>query len=300
MARKALSVDAVLRRAKRWDGRYLRVTLHAVEVSDADDDRKAELIDEFLSYSNRHAFKATNPFSKQMFLPAVLDALLKDQERLGRRTWGREYAERHEADDIVFAMVTFSDVGWACSDRDIEFDLGAAKQKVRNALRGVDFLARFEAAHYVNEYHVVDGVKGNLILFHCHALVWASSHSKLKRMRQQMHARFKPVAWAKTGMRLQRVPVEDVPRVVGYIAKMHTLGYRHLTDGKSNRQDHAAVRPGSRYRFFSHMRQHSLFDFWFAGGEGKVPLRKARKHLVSLGRPALRVSRLRRSRRDRS
>lgn len=296
MVRKILSVDAVLRRAKRWDDRYLRVTLHAVEVSNEDDDRKAELIDQFLSYTNRHDFKATNPFSKQMFLPALLDALLKDQERLGRRTLGREHAEGYEPDDVVFALVTFSDAGWTCSDRNIDFDLAQAKQKVRNALGGLNFLGRFEAAHYVNEYHVVDGVKGNLILFHCHALVWSSSHSKLKRMRQRVHGRFRPVAWSKTGMRLQKVSADDVPRVVGYIAKMDTLGYRRLSHGDRNRQDHAAIRPGSRYRFFSHMRQYSLFDFWLAGGEGKVPLRKARKKLLSSAKPALRVSRLRRPR----
>ena len=86
-------------------------------------------------------------------------------------------------------MVTFIDLSWAFPIDNIKFDLDAAKQKVRNALTGLSFIACFEAACYTNEEWETDGVSGKLVSFHCHALVWATNRSQLVRRRAKINPR---------------------------------------------------------------------------------------------------------------
>lgn len=218
-------------------------------------------------------FKATNPYSKRIFLPHLIERLLDGFDRKAKR-------ERPEdprgADKAVFVFVTITDWRWATCDNNIQFDLAKAKQKVRNALGGTNFACKFEAALYVNVQHTHQGVQGKLVLFHCHALVWASSLSKLKRMRDSVRHRFVAPPGTKTSMKMQRVPRDDVAKVVGYIAKLPVLGYRAVRTEERNTQVRARLRPSSHYRFFNAMTDFSMFDFWLAGGEGKVALRAAR------------------------
>jgi hypothetical protein len=94
---------------------------------------------------------------------------------------------------VVCALVTFTDESWACPDTHIEFDLSRAKQKVRNALGGLSFVAAFEAAYYVNEKWEKAGKEGNLVSFHCHAVVWATHYSQLSRCRKRIKPRFRPI-----------------------------------------------------------------------------------------------------------
>jgi hypothetical protein len=86
-------------------------------------------------------------------------------------------------------LITFTHKEWACADNNIQFNIGRAKQMVRNALMGTDFIGCFEAAVYNNEERETDGVVGKLISFHCHAISWASSYSLLSRLR----SRFKSI-----------------------------------------------------------------------------------------------------------
>jgi hypothetical protein len=57
---------------------------------------------------------------------------------------------------------------------------------------------------------------------------------------------------------------------------MPLQGYRKkLQDGKVT-QEHIPLKGAHHYRLFKFLRQRSVFDVWFAGGEGATVLRAVR------------------------
>ena len=128
---------------------------------------------------------------------------------------------------VVCALVTFTDEAWACPDTAIDFDLERAKQKVRNALNGLSFVAAFEAGYYTNEDWAQNGKDGKLVSFHCHAVVWATHWSQLARHRKRIKPRFRPILGLKSGVRFDALrKADDVCKAVRYQAKMPARGYR--------------------------------------------------------------------------
>jgi hypothetical protein len=182
---------------------------------------------------------------------------------------------------VVCALVTFTDENWACPDTKIEFDLNRAKQKVRNALSGLSFIAAFEAACYVNEKWEKAGKEGNLVSFHCHTVVWATHYSQLSRCRKRIKPRFKPILGNRSGVRFDALKkAEDVGKALRYQAKMPARGYRTVSRGWGKKtQTSAKLSYLSRYRLFTALQQYDLLDFWLAGGEGSQVLREARTKL---------------------
>jgi hypothetical protein len=296
-----LDVDEFIARTRQWDDRYLQATVHAVELYEHPD-QVEQVIQEFLSGTNKGAFKLTNPSSKRIFLRKLLIAFCEKDE--SRRSSGAQIQKddppnRYNEDRVPFmaglkrnqvrcALVTFIDESWACPDTAIEFDLVRAKQKVRNALSGLSFVAAFEAAYYINEKWQKNGNWGNLISFHCHAVVWASNYSQLTRRRQKIKPRFRPILGSKTGVRFDRLKkADDVCRAVCYQAKMPFYGYRTVTQANGKKtQKSASLSYIQRYKLFSALQQYDLFEFWLAGGEGKKLVGAARKKLVEHRRAA--------------
>jgi hypothetical protein len=231
--KKSLSVPEVLAEQKGWDEKYLGAVIHSIQVSDNDAEEKQDLIEEFLGRETSGLFRATNPYSKRIFLPHLIERLLQRFEPKSKKQC---LENPRGADKTVFIFVTITDWRWATCDNNIQFDLAKAKQKVRNALGGTDHLVRFEAALYTNVTHEHNGTRGKLVLFHGHALVWGSSLSKLKRLRESVRHRFVAPPGTKTSMKLKRVRDGDVPKVVGYIAKLPVLGYRAVRTEERNPQ----------------------------------------------------------------
>jgi hypothetical protein len=291
-----VDVDEIVAGTRKWDDLYLGSTIHAVELYE--DRRKVkQVIQEFLSGRNKRAFKLTNPSSKRAWLRELLIAFYSND------TWRKEsgaqmpkdnpisypYIERRvplmaglKEGRVVCALVTFIDESWACPDTAIEFDLTRAKQKVRNALTGLSFIATFEAAYYVNEKWKKYGKEGNVISFHCHAVVWATHYSQLARRRKRIKPRFRPILGSKTGVRFDRLKkTDDVCRAVCYQAKMPARGYRTVVKPNGKKTQKAAkLSFWQRYQLFKGLQQYDLLDFWLAGGEGKTIFGAARKKLA--------------------
>jgi hypothetical protein len=184
------------------------------------------------------------------------------------RRWAHPLMAGLKEGRVVCALVTFTDESWACPDTHIEFDLSRAKQKVRNALGGLSFVAAFEAAYYVNEKWEKAGKEGNLVSFHCHAVVWATHYSQLSRCRKRIKPRFRPIL-GNNGVRFDALKKsEDVCKALRYQAKMPALGYRTVPRGWGKKtQASAKLSYLSRYRLFTALQQYDLLDFWLAGGE---------------------------------
>lgn len=82
---KPVDIDELIKEADKWDRRYLDVTIHALERYDGD--RCNELVREFLSRRNRGAFHATNPHSKRLWLPELMQEFLALQRQQHGRSW---------------------------------------------------------------------------------------------------------------------------------------------------------------------------------------------------------------------
>jgi hypothetical protein len=263
--------------AEKWDSVYLNGTTHSVELYEHPQDVE-EIIQEFLSKRNRGAFKLTNPFSKQIWLRELIGAAFDcDARKKGLVNLG----EGLKNGLLACALVTFTDESWACPDTHIEFDVERAKQKVRNALNGLSFIASFEAAYYINETWEQDGNRGKLVCFHCHAVVWATNRTQLSRRRTEIKPRFRPLLGNKTGVRFDALKnADDVCSAIRYQAKMPALGYRTVRGDKGKKtQKSAKLSYLSRYRLFKALQPHDLLEFWLGGGEGAGVLSKARKKL---------------------
>jgi hypothetical protein len=282
-------VDEFVAEATKWDDLYLNSTIHAIELYEHPQQVR-RVIQEFLSRKNRGAFKLTNPFSKMIWLRELLIALYDNDQ-----WWRKNGAKRQIGEEdrvplmaglkrgcVVCALVTFTDENWACPDTAIEFDLNRAKQKVRNALNGLSYVAAFEAAHYINEDWEKNGQRGKLVSFHCHAVVWATHWSQLARRRKRIKPRFQPILGNKTGVRFDALrKVDDVCKAIRYQAKMPARGYRTVAQASGKKiQTSAKLSYKSRYRLFNALQQYDLLDFWLAGGEGKWILSSARHKLV--------------------
>ncbi len=269
-------VAVLIKRAEKWDKKYLDLTLHALELYDRDD--CDDLAHAFLSKKARGEFKLTNPYSKQLWLPALMEAFLSDR----RSRYGKEWWDEWQRSKVAVAHVTITDRSWACADTNIKFDLRKAKQKVRNALAGAHFIAHFEAAVYLNERWETEGMEGKLISFHCHAIVWIGSESTFRRLQRKICRRFKPLLGKKSGVHAQVLrSAASVRCALAYDAKLPTLGYRTYVNKKGKkRQKHAPMTYSSRRNLFHALKDRSMFEFSVGGGEGGKILKNARDPLV--------------------
>jgi hypothetical protein len=278
---KPLSVPDLIKKAEAYDDKYLNVMVHAIELRDRD--RREQLIQEFLSKKNRGAFKATNPHSKKLWLTELLQQFLA----LQRQQHGRSWREALGA-GVACALVTLTHEDWACADNNIEFNLGKAKQMVRNALGGTNYIACFEAAIYKNEKWETGGVVGKLISFHCHAVAWSGNRTELDRLRSYIRPRFEPILGNSSGARFDALRAEsDLAASITYMTKMPYLGKETVVDskGKKKQRSSSKISYESREHLFNALKKYDLFQFWLSGGEGASVLRGARNRLKAKHKP---------------
>lgn len=282
--RRRVTLEQLISQAEEWDRKYLDVVVHSLEVYDSES--RGQIVHDFLSRRNRGAFNLTNPHSKRLWLPELLKSFLYWR----RKRYGRSWQSDLEDGQVACALVTLTHQDWACADTNIQFDLQRAKQKVRNALAGTNFIACFEAAPYKNETWVTDGEIGKLICFHCHAIAWPKRWSDLDRLREYIKPRFTPILGNPSGIRIDRLKAEDdLQRALRYMTKMPFLGYGTITNGQGKKtQRSSKITFHSRRQLFHALKQHSLFDFWLGGGEGTHILREPRNRLKKKYKPATR------------
>jgi hypothetical protein len=275
--KKTVDLSELVKVAQEFDDSYLDVTVRAIDLYDKGD--VSDLVSKYLKKSGIAEFAATNIHSKRLFLTALLRSFIRAKVKSKRK--GRLSLMKAVDDAVVAcALVTLTDRGWACADCNIEFDLEKAKRKVRNALRGNDFVGRFEPAIYRNEEWKNGGKAGRLISFHCHAIVWASSRPKLDRLRAEIRPRFEPILGNKNGARFDaRKTFGDVLETTCYVAKMPYLGTRTVGDAEGRRTQKPTKKISfrSRWHLFNAMKDRTVFEYWLSGGQGVKILRRAKK-----------------------
>ncbi len=191
-------------------------------------------------------------------------------------------------------LASITDFNWACCDRNIKFDIRRAKQKIRNAFTGMNFIGVIEPAYYPKVPWMRDDQKGHLISFHSHLVVWDTSVSKLRRHQREITSRFTPVDpndRSTPTLNLLK-GLMDLVKVFRYSTKMPFDGYDKNygegaedlegADGNSGSvtQTHTDLQPIHHYRLFAFMRKYRLFTAWLGGGGGSELLREARSESI--------------------
>jgi hypothetical protein len=270
-SKKMKDLSRFLRFADKKDLEHL-VALKAAIFEHEGHRRGTETIQKYLSDDRLGDFNLVNPYPRKVFRKHLL-LEVADLENPTITAAG------------VVMLATFADREWACCDRAYDFDFGKARQKVRNAFAGMDFIAVIEAGVYPESKWTTGKTSGCLVSFHCHAMVWSTSKSKLRRHKQAIAARFEPVFEGETTtypVLNDLKAIADVLRVLRYMSKLPLEGYRKERKGGKVSQEHAELEAGHHYRLFKFLRVRSLFDAWFAGGEGSAILRQVRRKITSL------------------
>jgi hypothetical protein len=256
------NMNQFLRFPNKKDAEYI-TALEAAIYQFQGQEIGAKTISKYLSQEKLAEFNLVNPYARKVFRKYLLMELA-DVEGWQFPSGG------------AIMLANFADHAWACCDRACKFDFDKAKQKIRNALSGMDYIAAFEAGVYPHTQWTTDGITGCLVSFHCHAVVWSTSKSVLRRHQKKIAARFKPVHEddKKLPVLNNLKTMKDLLKAIRYFTKMTLEGYRRKSSGT---QEHVPLDAGHHYRLFKFLRERSLFDAWLAGGKGTEVLRHAKK-----------------------
>jgi hypothetical protein len=187
----------------------------------------------------------------------------------------------------VVMMATFVDQSWAFPDHEIRFDFEAAKQKVRNAFARMDYIGAFEPAVYPDEELTTESGTGSLVSFHAHVIVWSTSESKLRRHKVKIAKRFTPLV----GDEKLSFPtlhnlktLLEFRKSLRYVSKMPVEGYERVEENDEIRQSHTTLEDVHYFRLIGFLRRHTVFDAWFAGGEGSQILKSAKSQSIEVAK----------------
>lgn len=157
--------EKILHVSDKWDEMYREAVVAAIRKYSDDPE---EVIYRYLSFGRRTEFNLTNTYARAIFRLELLQAWLDLEKHIFRR-------------GIVVMWASIADHDWACCDRKITFDYQIAKQKIRNAFVGRNFIGVIEPGYYPEVGWETDDQAGSLISFHAHIVVWDTSKSKLRR-----------------------------------------------------------------------------------------------------------------------
>jgi hypothetical protein len=259
-----------LRSAEKWDRKYLGAATKAIGALSASEEIAERRIKKYLSEDSRADFNLANSYSRALFRRHLLLASSELEDEL------------FQAGRIVM-MATFVDQSWAFPDHEIGFDFDGAKQTVRNAFTGMDYIGAFEPAVYPNEKQQTKTGIGSLVSFHAHVIVWSTSVSKLRRHKLKIANRFTPLVGDETLSfpTLHHLKtILEFRKSLRYASKMPTEGYERIEQNGQITQSHAMLKDLHYYRLTGFLHHHTVFDAWFAGGEGSQILKSAKTQSI--------------------
>ena len=232
-----LDLDIFLKPSDKWDREYLKAVAAAIRQYKPDNAEK--IIQRYLSEERQAEFNLTNTYARRIFRRALLKAARSEGAHLFRK-------------DVIVMWSSIAPRDWACCDRDIDFNYAAAKQKIRNAFAGKDFIGVIEPGYYPQVRWESGDKVGSLISFHAHIVVWDTSRSKLQRHQKDIRRRFLPVMEGdhKTARLYHVKTLGDLWKVLRYSTKMAFQGYdREVREDGSIVQRHLELSPIHHFDF---------------------------------------------------
>jgi hypothetical protein len=242
-----------------------------------------------IKYRERDSLVAINPFSRVIWAKAVCYEI---QKHLC-------FEDSTDQKQDLF-LVTLVDRSCATTMKGSDIDIGAIKRRLRYGLRGLSYLAIIEPAFYTN-LKVNPGFQQERRLYwHLHAVVWAITKARLKKMIRQLNKsdRHVPVVSGLKGAHSKAITQGDLPAVVGYMLKSPSNTYRVFqvdrrgpdgellvtADGEIRArfvQRKGELRKGQRISLFHAMKGLQLDRLAVAGGEGVPMLARAKRIALS-------------------
>jgi hypothetical protein len=129
----ALDLDVFLKPSDKWDREYLKAVTSALRKYQPE---KAEkIIQRYLSEERQAELNLANTYARRIFRAALLTTAKGLESDLFRK-------------DVIVMWASIAPRDWACWDRDIDFNYDLAKQKIRNAFVGKDFIGVIEPGYY--------------------------------------------------------------------------------------------------------------------------------------------------------
>ena len=216
-----MDLEKFLNPPDKWDARYRQAVIAAIRKYQPD--RAEKIIQRYLSPERRAEFNMVNTYARRIFRRELLASAFDFETYLFRS-------------GIVVMWATIADREWACCDRDINFDFHAAKQKLRNAFTGMNFIGVIEPGYYPEDRMEEGGQVGGLMSFHAHIVIWDTSESKLRRHQRRIRVRFLPVARDdRSTPRLDKLEEpDDLRKVLRYSTKMPFEGYGKKTRARAS------------------------------------------------------------------
>jgi hypothetical protein len=285
-----MDLEKCLNASDKWDTRYRKAVTAAIRQYQPD--RADKIIQRYLAPARRAEFNWVNIYSRRIFRKELLKGALELAQNLFRP-------------GTAVMLASIAEFDWACPDQNIQLDFRSAKQKIRNAFTGMNFIGVIEPAYYPRVPWIRDDHIGCLISFHAHLVVWDTSVSKLRRHQREIRRLFTPVDpddRSTPTLHLLK-GLKDLMKVFRYSTKMPFEGYDKKRGGagdvdgedamdpdrksSSVTQFHTDLQPIHHYRLFRFMRKYRLFDAWLGGGGGSDLLRETRKASVRAAREAL-------------
>ena len=207
-----MDLEKFLNPSDKWDARYRKAVIAAIRQYQPE--RADKIIQRYLTVARRAEFNLANTYARRIFRKELLAAALDLETNLFRP-------------GLVVMWASIADRAWACCDRNINFKYGAAKQKLRNAFQGMNFIGVIEPGYYPKVKWERDGQVGCLVSFHAHVVVWDTSESKLRRHLRKIKVRFLPVAPddRKNTTLNQLKTLKDLLTALRYSTKMPFEGY---------------------------------------------------------------------------
>jgi hypothetical protein len=289
-----MDLEKFLNPSDKWDAKYRQAVIAALRKYQPE--RAEKIIERYLSLERCADFNLTNTYSRRIFRKELLATALDLETNLFRP-------------GLVVMWASIADRAWAYCDRSIAFDYRAAKQKLRNAFKGMNFIGVIEPGYYPKVKWERDGQVGCLVSFHAHIIVWDTSESKLRRHQRRIKIRFLPVAPddRRTPRLDQLKTLKDLQKALRYSTKMPFEGYRKKKKKQKNKGDknnqtvtettgrgdekltsieqrHCELKAIHHYRLFKFSRKHTLFDAWLAGGQGAKLLLDTRQAALKTAR----------------
>jgi len=259
-------LNQFMKTAEKWDRKYFSAAKEAITALSPTEEIAERRITKYLSEDRLEKLNLANSFSRALFRRHLLLAASEWEDELYKP--GR-----------VVMMATFVDQSWAFPDHEIEFDFKAAKHKIRNAFAGMDYIGAFEPAVYPDEVLTTESGTGSLVSFHAHVIVWSTSESKLRRHKLKIAKRFTPLV-GDEGLSFPRLDnlktIPEFRKSLRYASKMPVDGYERVEENDEISQRHANLENVHYYRLTGFLHHHTIFEAWFAGGEGSQILKSAK------------------------
>jgi len=242
-------LDQLLQTADKWDSKYIIAAKVAIRALSPTEEIAERRIKKYLSKDRLEEFNLANSYSKALFRRHLLLAASEWEDELYKP--GR-----------VVMMATFVDQDWAFPDHKIAFDFKAARQKVRNAFAGMDYIAAFEPAVYPDEEVTTESGTGSLVSFHAHVIVWSTSETKLRAHKLKIGKRFTLQAGDEklSFPRLDKLTTTaDFRKSLQYATKMPVV-YERVEEDDPISQRHANLENIHYYKLTSFLHHHTIFE----------------------------------------